>query len=303
VADGRAGRRPGGEGVGVASAAATATMSAAVVRGPRRAQAERAALPEPGAGELLLRIEGCGVCASSLPLWEGRPWFDYPLPPGAPGHEAWGRTDDGARVAFLASCGFAEWAAVDAATVVALPPELDGVPFPGEALGCAVNVFRRADVRGGQTVAIVGMGFLGRALAQLCTGVGAEVVEVRRGADVAGVEVERVIETGGVQETLDVASRLVATGGRLTIAGFHQDGPRQVDMQSWNWRGIDVANAHERDQAVVVEGMREAVRLAAAGALEVERLVTHRFPLGRLGDAFEAARTRPAGFVKAWVQP
>jgi threonine dehydrogenase-like Zn-dependent dehydrogenase len=281
----------------------TATMSAAVLRAPGRAEARRTALPEPGGDELLVRVEGCGVCASSLPVWEGRQRIVEPRPPGAPGHEAWGRTDDGARVAFLASRGFAEWAVVDPATVVRLPPELDGLPVPGEALGCAANIFRRADVRAGQTVAIVGMGFLGCALAQLCAGAGAAVVEVRRGTDVSGVEAERVLETGGVQETLDVASRLVAPGGRLVVAGFHQDGPRQVDMQSWNWRGIDVVNAHERDSAVVVEGMREAVRLAAAGALDVDRLVTHRFPLAQLGEAFEAARTRPAGFVKAWVQP
>jgi threonine dehydrogenase-like Zn-dependent dehydrogenase len=112
-----------------------------------------------------------------------------------------------------------------------------------------------------------------------------------------------VIETGGVQETLDVASRLVAERGRLVVAGFHQDGPRTVDMQSWNWRGIDVVNAHERDPAVYVEGMREAARLAAARVLDVERLVTHRFPLAALGEAFDAARTRPDGFVKAWVAP
>lgn len=275
-------------------------MAAGVVDAPGRASTARAPLPE---GELLVRVEGCGVCASSLPVWEGRPWFAYPLPPGAPGHEAWGRTDDGTRVAFLTDRGYAEWAAVDPATLVELPPDLDGLPFPGEALGCAVTIFRRSDVRPGQTVAIVGMGFLGRAVAQLARHAGATVVPVRRGSPTDGLAAERVVETGGVQATLDAASSLVAERGRLVVAGFHQDGPRQVDMQSWNWRGIDVVNAHERDPRVVVDGMREAARLAADGVLDVEALVTHRFPLDRLADAFEAARTRPDGFVKAWVEP
>jgi threonine dehydrogenase-like Zn-dependent dehydrogenase len=233
-------------------------------------------------------------------VWEGRPWFSYPLPPGAPGHEAWGRLDDGTRVAFLTERGFAELAAAD--DVVELPRELDGLPFPGEALACAVNVFRRSDVRPGDRVAIVGMGFLGRALAQLVRRAGAAVTEVRRHAPLEG-SFARVIETGGTQGSLSVASGLVGERGRLVIAGFHQDGPRVVDLQSWNWRGIDVVNAHERDPKVVLDGMREAARLAAAGTLDVEALVTHRFPLARLGEAFETARTRPEGFVKAWVAP
>lgn len=275
----------------------------AVLAAPRAVRLEAVAPPQPGDGEVVVEIEGCGVCASSLPVWEGRPWFDYPLPPGAPGHEAWGRTEDGARVAFLTQNGFAAAAAVDARTLVPLPRELDGLPFPGEALACAVNVFARAGVRAGHRVAIVGMGFLGSAIAQLCEAAGADVVPLRRGADPAGLACERVIETGGVQATLDAASAVVAERGRLVIAGFHQDGPRTVDLQSWNWRGLDVVNAHEREPARYVEGMREAARLAAAGVLDVEPLVTHRFPLARLADAFEAARTRPTGFVKAWVTP
>jgi threonine dehydrogenase-like Zn-dependent dehydrogenase len=91
--------------------------------------------------------------------------------------------------------------------------------------------------------------------------------------------------------------------GRLVIAGYHQDGLRTVDLRSWNWRGLDVVNAHERDPAAYVNAMREAVELAAGGALDLEALVTHRYPLERLSEAFEAARTRPAGFVKAWVSP
>jgi NADPH:quinone reductase len=125
---------------------------------------------------------------------------------------------------------------------------------------------------------------------------------VRRDTPVDG-EFDVVVEAAGTQSALDTASRLVATGGRLVVAGFHQDGPRTIDLQSWNWRGIDVINAHERDAAVVVEAMREAVRLACDGTLDLEELVTHRLPLDRLDDAFELARTRPPGFLKAVVCP
>ena len=70
----------------------------------------------------------------------------------------------------------------------------------------------------------------------------------------AGRLCERVIEAVGKQWPLDLAGELVGYGGKLIIAGYHQDGPRQVNMQSWNWKGIDVINAHERDLAVACVG-------------------------------------------------
>ncbi|MEN3340721.1 MAG: hypothetical protein V7644_125 [Actinomycetota bacterium] len=291
---------------------ATAVMAAAVVGGARQARLVRAPLPEPGPGEALVRLEGCGVCASSLPAWEGRPWFSYPLEPGAPGHEGWGVVEGlgagaeglepGERVALLSYRAFAEYDVAPAELCVPLPAELDGAPVPLEPLGCAVNVLRRADLLPGQRVAVVGLGFLGRLVAALAGRAGADVVELRRGDSVTG-PFERVVECAGTQAALDTASALVAERGRLVIAGYHQDGLRSVDLQSWNWRGIDVVNAHERDAAVVVEGMREGAALLARGELDLALLLSHRFPLPRLEEAFEAARTRPPGFVKAWVEP
>jgi threonine dehydrogenase-like Zn-dependent dehydrogenase len=281
-------------------------MRAAVFTGPHEVRVKDAPVPEPRAAEVLIRVEGCGVCGSSLPVWEGRPWFTYPLDAGAPGHEAWGtEAESGRRVAFLCERGYAEYAVADTSTVVPLPPELDGVPFPGEAFACAVNVVRRSDLRPGIAVAVVGLGFLGSAIAALCRRAGADVVEVRRDTplDALDERFERVIEAAGTQEALDSASRLVATRGRLVIAGFHQDGSRVVDLQSWNWRGLDVVNAHERDPAVYVDAMREAVEVAAASELDVAALVTHRFPLEHIAEAFAAAAERPPGFVKAWVAP
>jgi threonine dehydrogenase-like Zn-dependent dehydrogenase len=87
------------------------------------------------------------------------------------------------------------------------------------------------------------------------------------------------------------------------IAGFHQDGPRTVDLQLWNWRGLDVVNAHEREPARYVAGMRRAVDAVASGAVNVAPLLTHRFALGQIDDAFELLATRPDGFVKAVVAP
>jgi threonine dehydrogenase-like Zn-dependent dehydrogenase len=128
----------------------------------------------------------------------------------------------------------------------------------------------------------------------------AELTGGSGGYDVRGF-CDRVIECTGKQWPLDLAAELCAVRARLVVAGYHQDGPRQVNMQLWNWRGLDVINAHERDPRVYLDGMHAAADAVAAGKLEPSPLYTHTFPLERLGDALEMTRTRPDGFVKALV--
>jgi threonine dehydrogenase-like Zn-dependent dehydrogenase len=50
-----------------------------------------------------------------------------------------------------------------------------------------------------------------------------------------------------------------------------------------------------------MRGMTMGMRLLTSGAVSTAPLVTHRFPLHRIGDAFSAARNKPDGFVKAVV--
>jgi threonine dehydrogenase-like Zn-dependent dehydrogenase len=318
----------------------TAMMRAAVVTGPRRFAVETVDLPEPSEGEVRVRLEGCGVCASNLGPWEGPEWMHFPTSPGDLGHEGWGVIDavgpgveglcDGDRVAALSYRSYAEADIARADMVVKLPPALDGSPFPGEPLGCAFNIFRRSDIRSGQTVAIVGIGFLGAVLTKLASDAGARVIAISRrreslalakhygAAETIAMDdhraiveqvkqltgdtlCERAIECVGKQWPLDLAGELVGFGGKLVVAGYHQDGPRQVNMQMWNWKGIDVINAHERDPQVQLQGMREAVNAVASGRLDPTPLYTGEYPLERLGEALDATRDKPGGFVKALV--
>ncbi len=110
-----------------------------------------------------------------------------------------------------------------------------------------------------------------------------------------------MIEATGKQGPLDLAAAMTGERGRLVVAGYHQDGPRTVDMQLWNWRGIDVVNAHERDGEIYMRGIREAVDAVAAGRLPLARLLTHAYRLDGLGEALDATRDRPDGFLKAWI--
>jgi threonine dehydrogenase-like Zn-dependent dehydrogenase len=316
------------------------TMRAAVIAGPGQLRIDAVARPQPGPGQVLLRLEGSGVCASNLTPWAGPDWMSFPTEPGALGHEGWGVVDAlgdgvealavGDRVAALSYKAYAEYDLAEADAVVRLPDALAEQPFPGEPLGCAVNIFRRSEIAAGQSVAIVGIGFLGAILTRLASAAGARVIaisrrpfslEVARAMGAAetiamhdhdaiigqvkeltgGVWCDRVIEAVGKQWPLDLAAELTRERGRLIVAGYHQDGPRQVDMQLWNWRGLDVINAHERDPKVYMQGIREAVAAVASGRLDPRPLYTHSFPLHRLDEALNATRDRPDGFLKALV--
>ena len=322
--------------------AAAGTMRAAVLAAPGQVRLDEVEVPEPGPGQVRVRLEGCGVCASNLTPWAGPEWMQFPTEPGSLGHEGWGVVDAvgdgveglsaGQRVAALSYKSYAEYDLADADAVVPLPDSLAGQPFPGEPLGCAMNIFRRSEIQPGQTVAVVGIGFLGAILTRLATDAGARVIAISRrpfSLDLAremgaaevipmedhygiiervkvltdGVFCDRVIEAVGKQWPLDLAAELTRERGRLIIAGYHQDGPRQVNMQLWNWRGLDVVNAHERDPKIYMQGIREAVEAVASGRLDPSPLYTHTYPLDRLGEALDATRDRPDGFLKALVVP
>ena len=306
-------------------------MRSAILIEPRQFRIESMETPEPGEGEVRIRVRGCGVCGSDMGPWKGFPGMGYPLQPGAPGHEVFGTVESvgpgvqglaaGQPVTALAYRAYAEYDLAKADSVIPLPEPLADRPVLGEPMACAVNVMRRSGVREGDTVVLLGTGFLGTLLLQLLRREkpGRVVAVSRRPMDPAlaerlGVEfltydevcsrvgpADVVIEATGKQAPLDLATNLVRVRGRLIVAGYHQDGPRTVNMQLWNWNGIDVINAHERDPAIYRSGMEEGVRLLAAGELDLEPLITHTFPLADINRAFQMTEERPEGFLKSVV--
>lgn len=319
---------------------AVRTMRAAVIVEPGVIRITDTPVPEPSTGNVVVCLEGCGVCHSNLPPWEGRPWFNYPMEPGMLGHEAWGYIHAvgdsvsglvvGQRVSMLSNHAYAEYDIAPADAVVVLPAELDGRPFPGEPLGCAMNIFVRSNIKAGDNVAIVGIGFLGSVLTRLASAAGARVIAISRRAYslefaramgaaecivmddhwriidevkrlTNGVLCDVTIEAVGQQWPLDLAGELTKERGRLVVAGYHQDGLRQINMQMWNWKGLDVINAHEREQDVYIQGMKSAAQAVANGDIDPDILYTHKVKLENLSDALNMTRDRPDGFLKALV--
>lgn len=314
------------------------TGTTAVLTEPKNFEFEETELKQPESNEILVKLEGCGICASNIPVWEGREWFSYPLEPGNPGHEGWGIVQEtgskvkdikqGDRVSVLNDQAYATHVVCGASDAVKIPGTLNDVPFPGEPLGCAMNIFDRSDIHKDQVVVILGIGFLGATLIQLAKEKNAHVIAVSRrnsslklanksGADATfsweekdklhqyindlGKGCQRVIECVGKQRSLDLATDIIGERGMLVIAGYHQEDMRHINMQIWNWKGIDVINAHERDPEIYKEGMRLAIRVIEEGKLDVSPLLTHEFAFEQLNEAMETLCNYPEGFTKAYI--
>ena len=310
-------------------------MRIAVLRAPRAFEIEDVPVPSIGPDEVLVEVVVSGVCASEL-----EPWLDSPEPPRHLGHEVSGIVADvGAEVTdlvvgdrvgvWVTERGFAEFVAVRAAYCF---PTGDG-PLEealAEPLACAVNAVELADPRLGDDVLVIGGGFMGSLVQRLTALRGprrlivadtrAEALEraLRSGAtDVVDVTkgplpdavralthdrgVDLTFECTGTQPALATCGDTTRMSGRIAIVGFHQGPSRHIPLASWNWMAFTILNAHFRDVATIMRGMEVGMRLVSSGRLPMGGLVTHRFPLERINEAFATLRDKPEGFVKAVI--
>ena len=179
-------------------------------------------IPEPGARQVRVKVEACGICHSDVLVKEGLwPGIQYPR---VPGHEIAGRIDaigsdvtqwtkgqrvgvgwhgghcfvcDQCRRGDFAMCvkrkitgidfdgGYAEYMLIGAEAVAAVPDEL-----PSEEVGpfmCAgvtvYNALRNSGARGGDVVAVHGIGGLGHLGVQYARRMGFVTVALGRGRD------------------------------------------------------------------------------------------------------------------------
>ncbi len=314
-------------------------MKSSQVVGPQRSEVVEEPVPDPGPGEVVIDVAACGVCASELHAWLAGPVAE-PLRLGhepvgrvrAVGPNVTG-VGPGDRVTGLLKPAYGEVCLAEERDVLLVPDGVPDLAALGEPLACLVNAQRRTRVELADRVALVGLGFMGLGLLQLLRLRGPRRVvaidpreDTRRraleiGADEVyhpaelpdGFEVTRfdewetgkgfevVVEASGTQPGLTLAGRLVRAHGVLSILGYHQGGTREVEVGMWNWKAIDVVNAHVRRHADLMASMRIGLDLLAAGQLDLAGLVTHRYPLAEVDRAFADLRDKPDGFVKAVV--
>ena len=211
--------------------------------------------PSPGRGEVLVRVEACGVCRSDSLTVEGGMPVDYPR---APGHEIAGRIEalgdgtvpwqvgqrvgvgwfggacghcDPCRRGDMISCvngqvpgiaydgGYADHVVVPKDALASIPDDLAAVE--AAPLMCAgittFNALRESGARAGDLVAVLGVGGLGHLGVQFARRMGFETVAIARGTD----KEEQARSLGAhhyVDSTAtDVAGALQDLGGATTI--------------------------------------------------------------------------------------
>jgi threonine dehydrogenase-like Zn-dependent dehydrogenase len=296
---------------------------------------------KPGPGEVRIRVTTCGVCASELHPWhDGSPVYPRRLghePVGVV--EVVGpdvsRFKAGDRVTGLFLEAFSDTCIAPEDVLLPVPEGVDDENAIGEPLACLVNAQRRTPVELADRVGLVGLGYMGLGMLQLLKLRGPSriiAIDVREearlharalGADEtyhpsevpeqyqltrwedwdSGQGLDVVVEASGTQPGLTLAGKLVRAHGLLSILGFHQGGDRQVDVEMWNWKAIDVVNAHVRRREDLLESMRIGLELTAKGSINLGSLVTHRFGLDQVDQAYAALRDKPEGFIKSVVKP
>ncbi len=314
-------------------------MKQSILVGPRQSRIEERPIPAVGEEDVLVEVKACGVCTSELPDWSG----DNGRYPREIGHEVTGTVAavggrvktvrPGMTVTGLFRPGFTEFAVTRKELVTPVPDGMGYTEALGEPLACIMSGARRTPLEMADTVALVGLGFMGLLMLQVIRLKGpARVIAIdtrpeareqalRIGADEVlapddvparlmltewgqlggGFGVDVAIETSGTQGGLTLAGKLPHEHGVLSIVGFHQGGPRSVDMELWNWKALQVINAHERRLDYLMDCMRRGLSLLAAGKIEMASLVTHRFALDQVDGAFQALQSKSGGFIKAAV--
>lgn len=215
--------------------------------------------PQPGPGEILIKVKACGVCHTDLHLMSGE--WRLPKLPLIMGHEAVGiaeavgtgvknfKAGDRAGIpwiystcgecefctsereplcpaivvtGFMVDGGFAEYMKVPASHAVAVPPELnfaDAAPLYCAAL-TAYRALKFSGARMGDTVAIWGVGGLGHYAVQIARALGARVIAV----DVAAPKLE-LARTLGADLAIDASKEKPAeiirrSGGAHLVVNF-----------------------------------------------------------------------------------
>ncbi len=322
--------------------------------------------PQPGAGELLVKVAACGVCHTDLHyLDHGVPTFKPP--PLILGHEPSGivtgvgagvknfKEGDEVLLPAVLTCGYcyncrigkenicdnmvmfgnhvdgayAEYVLSPAKDTLHIP---EGVPLEeGSIIADAVStpyhaVVNRGEVKAGDNVIVFGCGGVGINAVQVASAVGASVIAVdvvpeklemakNFGAQIAlnAKEEERIDKTvkkmtgGGADAAFEVignpatiqqAFSCIRKGGRCVVVGYTH---KNVELPAskimfFEQEVIGSLGCRPVDYPKILE-------MARTGKIKVKELVTGRFALDKINDAFDLLRSGNPNVIRSIIVP
>ena len=229
---------------------------------------------------------------------------------------------DGEPIQMYSMGGLAEYSVVPATALAPVPEGVD--PVSSAILGCAAMtgygaVRRGADIKYGETVAVVAVGGVGSNIVQIARAFGASQViaidvaddkleavkafgatatinsmtqdareEVLKLTNGRGVDVS--FEALGIPSTWNTALDVLADGGRMVPIGLGAG--RQTAE-------VEINRTVRRSQSILGsygartrQDLPAVVDLAARGIINYDDLVTRRFSLDEAGAGYEALRNR-----------
>ncbi|UCF99682.1 MAG: zinc-binding dehydrogenase [Spirochaetaceae bacterium] len=307
--------------------------------GERKIEIRSVDIPDPGPEEVLVSLEACGICNWDIQSYMGN-FARHHAYPFSAGHEGVGRVlqigdrvkslEEGQRVAMhelpIGSPGGALLArhALRRISEVAVIPESDEpvINWLVEPVVCVVNGIVHANLQPGDTVAVIGCGYMGllfiqglnRYLTKRVVAVDVDARRLKLAEEFGAHTIIRpeslnrslhstcdvVIESAGAPEVLEPALSLVRVGGSVVIFAWHHH-DYTFDLERWHvnsWRLLNLGpemNPHFGDL------YPRAISLMANGTFRNQKLVTHSASFSSVKELFETATSRMDGYIKGVV--
>ena len=189
-----------------------------------------------------------------------------------------------------------QWMRVPARNCFPIPDSMsDAEAALLEPLGIALHATDLARIRVGSSVAIFGAGPIGYCLVQTAKLAGASPIYVQEplewrlkkvqkfGAQPlrAGVEVDVAIEAAWARESVQQAMDALRPGGTLVLVGIPFEDTVSFKHSTARRKGLTILMCRRMKRVYP-----RTIRLVESGQVDLKGMITHRFPLERVPEAF-----------------
>ena len=116
-----------------------------------------------------------------------------------------------------------------------------------------------------------------------------------------GLMADFVIEGTGIPDMLNEGDKYLKNRGRLVIMSSHERAPKQFTFVPAFDRGISIIAASPSSSLDPEEDLRRASMLINKGTIHNEELISHRFMLEDINEAFHNLENKPKGYIKGIV--